>query len=89
MTRVCKVGGSNVQVRLSLISHPILYVELANAGVGVHHAGLNIEDRRATEALYLDGSLRVVVATSVCYVVNERSLQLTLGIDAGCRREPS
>ena len=39
--------------------------ELAIAGVGVHHAGLSLDDRRATEELYLNKILRVIVSTSV------------------------
>ena len=31
----------------------------------MHHAGLSIDDRRATEDLFLNGFLRLVVATSV------------------------
>lgn len=41
-------------------------VELAAHGVGVHHAGLSFEDRRAVEESFLDGTLQVLVATSVC-----------------------
>lgn len=40
--------------------------ELANVGIGVHHAGLVMDDRKATEQLYLKGTLRVLIATSVC-----------------------
>ncbi|KAJ6490602.1 Sec63 Brl domain-containing protein [Mycena vitilis] len=42
--------------------------ELAAFGIGVHHAGLTIDDRRAVEDLYLRGVLRVVVATSTLAV---------------------
>ncbi|KAF7363796.1 ATP-dependent DNA helicase MER3 [Mycena sanguinolenta] len=42
--------------------------ELAAFGIGVHHAGLTIDDRRAVEDLYLKGILRVVVATSTLAV---------------------
>ncbi|KAJ6502143.1 Sec63 Brl domain-containing protein [Mycena sanguinolenta] len=42
--------------------------ELAAFGIGVHHAGLTIDDRRAVEDLYLKGLLRVVVATSTLAV---------------------
>jgi ATP-dependent DNA helicase HFM1/MER3 len=38
---------------------------LAANGIGVHHAGLSVDDRRLTEELFLRGDLRVVVATSV------------------------
>lgn len=41
-------------------------VELAAVGIGIHHAGLQFEDRRAVEDFYLKGVLRVVVATTVC-----------------------
>ncbi|KXN92197.1 putative ATP-dependent DNA helicase HFM1 [Leucoagaricus sp. SymC.cos] len=42
--------------------HPI---ELAINGIGIHHAGLGIDDRRLVEDLFLDGTLRILVATSV------------------------
>lgn len=65
--------------------------ELAVVGIGVHHAGLNMDDRRLTEELYLNGTLRVVVATSVCYDLFARrtySLLMFRGrIDPSCRRE--
>lgn len=48
--------------------------ELAAAGVGVHHAGLHFDDRRATEDLYLKKILRVVVATSVSPTFYFRSI---------------
>jgi len=43
------------------MEHP----DFAQYGIGVHHAGLTLEDRRATEALYLKKILRIVIATSV------------------------
>ncbi|KAF8798145.1 P-loop containing nucleoside triphosphate hydrolase protein [Phlegmacium glaucopus] len=42
--------------------------ELAAFGIGVHHAGLSMEDRRATEDLYLKKVIRVLVATSTLAV---------------------
>ena len=46
------------------------FTELALCGIGVHHAGMTLDDRRTTEDLYLNKLLRVVVATSVSlYVV--------------------
>ncbi|KAL5512118.1 hypothetical protein ACEPAG_3639 [Sanghuangporus baumii] len=42
--------------------------KLAKVGIGVHHAGLSLDDRRAIEDLYLDGTLRVVCATSTLAV---------------------
>ncbi|KAF8911062.1 Sec63 Brl domain-containing protein [Gymnopilus junonius] len=42
--------------------------EFAFAGIGVHHAGISIDDRRATEQLYLKKLLRVLVATSTLAV---------------------
>ncbi|KAJ7074112.1 hypothetical protein C8F01DRAFT_1360827 [Mycena amicta] len=42
--------------------------ELAKFGIGIHHAGLTMDDRRAVEDLYLKGVLRVVVATSTLAV---------------------
>jgi ATP-dependent DNA helicase HFM1/MER3 len=40
-------------------------IELALVGVGCHHAGMTMEDRRATENAYKEKKLKVVVATSV------------------------
>ncbi|KAF8228506.1 P-loop containing nucleoside triphosphate hydrolase protein [Tricholoma matsutake] len=42
--------------------------EFASFGIGVHHAGLTLEDRRATEDLYLRKILRIIVATSTLAV---------------------
>ncbi|KAL0581143.1 ATP-dependent DNA helicase MER3, partial [Marasmius crinis-equi] len=42
--------------------------DLAAIGVGVHHAGLTLDDRRAMEDLYLKKVLRVMVATSTLAV---------------------
>ncbi|TFK42447.1 hypothetical protein BDQ12DRAFT_732098 [Crucibulum laeve] len=42
--------------------------ELASFGIGVHHAGLSVDDRRATEDLYLRKILRILVATSTLAV---------------------
>ncbi|KAG8935054.1 Sec63 [Tulasnella sp. 417] len=41
---------------------------LLGSGVGVHHAGLSIEDRKLTEELYLTGQIRTLVATSTLAV---------------------
>lgn len=43
----------------------IFHVALASAGIGVHNAGMALDDRRAVEDLYLKGTLRVIVSTSV------------------------
>jgi len=43
----------------------IMSIELSAAGVGVHHAGMTLDDRRATEDLFLKSTLKVVVCTSV------------------------
>lgn len=40
---------------------------LAALGIGVHHAGLTLDDRRVTEDLFLKKIIRVVVATSVSF----------------------
>ncbi|KAI0053920.1 P-loop containing nucleoside triphosphate hydrolase protein [Auriscalpium vulgare] len=42
--------------------------KLAAAGIGAHHAGLNVEDKRVTEDLFLKKILRVVVCTSTLAV---------------------
>lgn len=39
--------------------------ELAEFGIGVHHAGMTMDDRRTTEELFLQKVLRVITATSV------------------------
>ncbi|KAF8163444.1 P-loop containing nucleoside triphosphate hydrolase protein [Crassisporium funariophilum] len=49
-----------------LARHPIR--DLAAFGIGVHHAGLSMDDRRATENLYLKLIIRVLVATSTLAV---------------------
>ncbi|KAF8559747.1 P-loop containing nucleoside triphosphate hydrolase protein [Imleria badia] len=41
---------------------------LASAGIAIHHAGLNTDDRRAVEDLFLRKALRVLVATSTLAV---------------------
>ena len=43
-------------------------LELAAAGVGIHHAGLSVNDRRTVEDLYMKMVLKVVIATSVCCI---------------------
>ncbi|OAX41690.1 P-loop containing nucleoside triphosphate hydrolase protein [Rhizopogon vinicolor AM-OR11-026] len=42
--------------------------QLASLGIGVHHAGLTIDDRKAVEDLYLRKVLRVLLATSTLAV---------------------
>ncbi|KAF5357923.1 hypothetical protein D9756_001436 [Leucocoprinus leucothites] len=42
--------------------------DLARNGIGVHHAGLGIGDRRLVEILFLDGALRILIATSTLSV---------------------
>ncbi|KAH8117083.1 P-loop containing nucleoside triphosphate hydrolase protein [Phellopilus nigrolimitatus] len=48
--------------------------KLAKAGIGVHHAGLSLDDRRGMEELFLNGSLRVVAATSVCLLTTAHTV---------------
>lgn len=48
-----------------IFTHSFHIVDLAAFGIGVHHAGLSMDDRRATEDLFIEKILRVVVATSV------------------------
>lgn len=43
-------------------------IELANAGIGVHHAGLHMDDRRAIEELFMAKTIKVVVSTSTLAV---------------------
>ncbi|THH08313.1 hypothetical protein EW145_g2777 [Phellinidium pouzarii] len=54
--------------QLSRTFHDKRLEKLAKAGVGVHHAGLSLDDRRHIESLFLEGSLRVVTATSTLAV---------------------
>ena len=57
-------------------------LELALYGIGVHHAGLGMDDRRATEELYLNRKLRIVIATSVSGVIHElKGRSLTVAQD--------
>ncbi|KAK0196704.1 hypothetical protein F5146DRAFT_1153057 [Armillaria mellea] len=42
--------------------------EWASYGIGVHHAGLSLDDRRAIEGLFLKRVLRIVIATSTLAV---------------------
>ncbi|KII88121.1 hypothetical protein PLICRDRAFT_698570 [Plicaturopsis crispa FD-325 SS-3] len=42
--------------------------ELAALGIGVHHAGLSLDDKRLTEDLFMKKVLRVVVCTSTLAV---------------------
>ena len=41
-----------------------MYVECVLCGVGYHHAGLDMSDRKLLENLFIDGNLPVLVATS-------------------------
>lgn len=59
-----------------------LEIELASSGIGVHHAGLAIDDRKLTEELFLAGLLQVIVSTSVSLL----SLHAVLRPDTGVNR---
>ena len=39
--------------------------EYAKCGVAFHHAGLDINDRRSVEQMFIDGGLKLIVSTSV------------------------
>ncbi|THH19463.1 hypothetical protein EW146_g1691 [Bondarzewia mesenterica] len=54
--------------RINPTFHDKRLEKLAQAGIGVHHAGLTIDDKRTTENLFLSKDLRVVVATSTLAV---------------------
>ena len=58
--------------------HDKTLAELALVGIGVHHAGLTLEDRRCTEELFLSKVLRVIVSTSVCRFNYVSELVLTM-----------
>jgi len=54
----------------SLSDHPwtaSYAVGLAAVGIGAHHAGLELSDKRLVEELFINRVLRVVVATSVSW----------------------
>ena len=50
----------------SLMADRILV--LAHTGVGIHHAGLTLEDRQLTENSFLNGTLKCLFATSTLAV---------------------
>ncbi|KAI0690593.1 hypothetical protein BC835DRAFT_1407505 [Cytidiella melzeri] len=54
--------------RIEATFHDKRLEKLATCGIGIHHAGMSFDDRRATEDLYLKKILRVVVATSTLAV---------------------
>ncbi|KAG8734229.1 Sec63 [Ceratobasidium sp. 423] len=51
-----------------LVIFRFLLSELANLGLGVHHAGLSLDERRTVEELFTERKLSVVVATSTLAV---------------------
>ncbi|KIJ44323.1 hypothetical protein M422DRAFT_779412 [Sphaerobolus stellatus SS14] len=55
--------------RIDVVFHDKQLEEFAKVGIGVHHAGLTMDDRRATEDLFLKKIIRVVVATSVRFIL--------------------
>ena len=70
--------------RIDYQFHDKVLADLALAGVGVHHAGLSFDDRRATEDLYLKKILRVIVSTSVSLKCNAyRQLLIRCPVDSG------
>ncbi|KDQ61091.1 hypothetical protein JAAARDRAFT_173613 [Jaapia argillacea MUCL 33604] len=54
--------------RFSIAEAVSPHSELAAFGIGVHHAGLSLDDRRTTEDLYMKKILRCVSATSTLAV---------------------
>lgn len=75
--------------------HDKALAELAITGIGVHHAGLQFDDRRAIEDLYLKKILRVIVCTSVwpigCYfhLSDTDSYEQTLAVGVNLRASHS
>lgn len=55
MVRHSTIGCSNFYI----------YAALLALGLGTHHAGMTMDDRRLTEELYLGGQIRTLAATSV------------------------
>lgn len=39
--------------------------ELATCGIGIHHAGMTLDDRRITEEFFLQKRFKVILSTSV------------------------
>ena len=64
-------------------SNSFSILALAAAGIGIHHAGLTIDDRRATEDLFSKKIIRVIVSTSVSSSPGEND---TIVYDRHCRR---
>ncbi|KIP12313.1 hypothetical protein PHLGIDRAFT_330001 [Phlebiopsis gigantea 11061_1 CR5-6] len=54
--------------RVSRSFHDKRLGKLAEFGIGVHHAGMTMDDRRTTEELFLQKVLRVITATSTLAV---------------------
>ncbi|KAK7467467.1 ATP-dependent DNA helicase MER3 [Stygiomarasmius scandens] len=54
--------------KVDRIFHEKRLADFANVGIGVHHAGLTLDDRRTIEELYLNRILRIVVATTTLAV---------------------
>ncbi|KAH6918431.1 Sec63 Brl domain-containing protein [Coprinopsis sp. MPI-PUGE-AT-0042] len=54
--------------RVDAVFHDKRLAEFASAGIGAHHAGLTMEDRRATEQLYIQKQIKVLVTTSTLAV---------------------
>ncbi|KIJ69181.1 hypothetical protein HYDPIDRAFT_24034 [Hydnomerulius pinastri MD-312] len=55
-------------MRINSSFHDKELTALATMGIAVHHAGLSMDDRKAVEELYLQKTLRVLVATSTLAV---------------------
>lgn len=51
--------------------------EYAACGVAFHHAGLDINDRRAVETMFIEGGLKLIVSTSVSTM---RRIMLNCGL---------
>lgn len=73
----------------ALSHNSFLHTELAANGIGVHHAGMSMDDRRATESLYLNKILRVVVCTSVSSAGYSICDYLNPPLDTSSRRQPA
>ncbi|KIK97520.1 hypothetical protein PAXRUDRAFT_10143 [Paxillus rubicundulus Ve08.2h10] len=73
----------SLATRVSRSFHDKELAALVAIGIAVHHAGLEADDRKAVEELYLQKTLRVLVSTSTLAVgVNLRELILLSPISA-------
>lgn len=65
-----RLNGRIWPLQNKILSRTLPLTDLAAVGIGVHHAGISMEDRKATEQFYAKKVLRILVATSVCTFIS-------------------